>query len=150
VIVNLAVNARDAMPMAQADGTDRNVTSEDSARLSYKGMRWRTMCGSMLRIPAPGLPRDRRQDLRAVLLDQGSRQGHRARPVDVYGIVKQTGGFVYVDSETDKARVPYLSAAVPPELEVQPEAVARTAAPGSRRRRSPGDLTGRAPSCWLR
>ena len=26
--------------------------------------------------------RDRRQDLRAVLLDQGSRQGHRARPVD--------------------------------------------------------------------
>ena len=84
VIVNLAVNARDAMP----DGgkltvRTANVTSEDAARLSYKGMPAADYVRIDVADTGTGIARrHRRQDLRAVLLDQGSRQGHRAWPVD--------------------------------------------------------------------
>ena len=79
---------------------------------------------------------------------QGSRQGHRAlvcRPV--YGIVKQTGGFVYVDSEAGQGTS--FRIFLPrhrPELEAAPEpqatnGAAKEAAQPSRR--SPeADLTG--------
>ena len=84
VIVNLAVNARDAMP----DGgkltvKTSNVTTDESAQLSYKGMPAADYVRIDVADTGTGIPgRDRRQDLRAVLLDQGSRQGHRPRPVD--------------------------------------------------------------------
>jgi two-component system cell cycle sensor histidine kinase/response regulator CckA len=131
VIVNLAVNARDAMP----DGgkltvKTANVTSEDAARLSYKGM------------PAADY-------VRIVVADTGS--GIAPEIVDkifepffstkevgkgtglglstVYGIVKQTGGFVYVDSEAGKGTA--FQIFLPrhhPELEAPPEAVAANGA----------------------
>jgi two-component system, cell cycle sensor histidine kinase and response regulator CckA len=131
VIVNLAVNARDAMP----DGgkltvKTANVTSEDAARLSYKGM------------PAADY-------VRIVVADTGS--GIAPEIVDkifepffstkevgkgtglglstVYGIVKQTGGFVYVDSEAGKGTA--FQIFLPrhhPELEAPPEAAAANGA----------------------
>ena len=84
VIVNLAVNARDAMP----DGgkltvRTANVTSEESGHLAYKGMPAADYVRIDITDTGTGIPRRyRRQDLRAVLLDQGSRQGHRPRAVD--------------------------------------------------------------------
>ena len=139
VIVNLAVNARDAMP----DGgkltvRTANVTTEEAAQLSYKGM------------PAADYVPDRRhrhrhrhsrryrrQDLRAVLLDQGSRQGHRARPVD--GLRHRQA-----DRRLRLCRlgsrqghlVPHLPAAASsPSRRSQPEPQPPTARPRSRRRK---------------
>jgi two-component system cell cycle sensor histidine kinase/response regulator CckA len=104
VIVNLAVNARDAMP----DGgkltvRTANVTSEDAARLSYKGMPAADYVGIDVADTGTGIP--------AEIVDKIFEPFFSTKEVGkgtglglstVYGIVKQTGGFVYVDSEPGK------------------------------------------------
>jgi two-component system, cell cycle sensor histidine kinase and response regulator CckA len=104
VIVNLAVNARDAMP----DGgkltvRTANVTAEESTQLAYKGM----PAAEYVRIDVidtgTGIP--------AEIVDKIFEPFFSTKEVGkgtglglstVYGIVKQTGGFVYVDSEPGK------------------------------------------------
>jgi two-component system, cell cycle sensor histidine kinase and response regulator CckA len=127
VIVNLAVNARDAMP----DGgkltvRTANVTSEDAARLSYKGM----PAADYVRIDVA----DTGSGIAPDIVDKIFEPFFSTKEVGkgtglglstVYGIVKQTGGFVYVDSETGKGTSFHIF--LPrhrPELEAQPEAVA--------------------------
>ena len=71
----------------------------------------------------------------------------------VYGIVKQTGGFVYVDSEAGKGTSFHIF--LPrhhPELEASPNPRPATAPRRSRRRRPSRAPTspGRAPFCWSR
>ena len=127
VIVNLAVNARDAMP----DGgkltvRTANVTSEDAARLSYKGMPAADYVRIDVADTGTGIP--------AEIVDKIFEPFFSTKEVGkgtglglstVYGIVKQTGGFVYVDSEAGKGTSFHIF--LPrhhPELEVQPEAVA--------------------------
>ena len=84
VIVNLAVNARDAMPEGgKLTVRTGNVTTQEAARLAYKGMPAAEYVRIDVTDTGTGIPRrDRRQDLRAVLFDQGSRQRHRPWPVD--------------------------------------------------------------------
>ena len=127
VIVNLAVNARDAMP----DGgklTVRtgNVTSEDSGHLAYKGMPPADYVRIDVADTGTGIP--------AEIVDKIFEPFFSTKEVGkgtglglstVYGIVKQTGGFIYVDSEANQGTSFHIF--LPrhhPALEVQPDAAA--------------------------
>jgi two-component system cell cycle sensor histidine kinase/response regulator CckA len=104
VIVNLAVNARDAMP----DGgkltiKTANVPAQEAERLSYKGMPPADYVRIDVSDTGTGIP--------AEIVDKIFEPFFSTKEVGkgtglglstVYGIVKQTGGFVYVDSEEGK------------------------------------------------
>jgi two-component system cell cycle sensor histidine kinase/response regulator CckA len=124
VIVNLAVNARDAMP----DGgtltvKTLNVTADESAQMSYKGM----PAADYVRIDVA----DTGTGISADIVDKIFEPFFSTKEVGkgtglglstVYGIVKQTGGFVYVDSESGHGTT--FRIFLPrhrPELEAQPE-----------------------------
>jgi two-component system cell cycle sensor histidine kinase/response regulator CckA len=133
VIVNLAVNARDAMP----DGgklvvRTSNMTAEDVARHSYKGMPVADYVAIEVTDTGTGIP--------AEIVDKIFEPFFSTKEVGkgtglglstVYGIVKQTGGFIYVDSEAGRGTT--FRIFLPrhrPELEapVAPEAAAPAAA----------------------
>ena len=104
VIVNLAVNARDAMP----DGgkltvRTANVTTEEATQLAYKGMPAAEYVRIDITDTGTGIPPE--------IIDKIFEPFFSTKEVGkgtglglstVYGIVKQTGGFVYVDSEPGK------------------------------------------------
>ena len=86
VIINLAVNARDAMA-EKGGGTltiqTYSVKADQVAELGSDILPIADYSALMVTDTGTGIPPQRaRQDLRAVLHDQGGRQGHRARPVD--------------------------------------------------------------------
>ena len=83
VIINLAVNARDAMPNG---GTltvrTYNLSTEASRPIAPNLMPPGEYVACEVEDTGTGIPPTHpRQDLGAVLLDQGCRQGHRARPL---------------------------------------------------------------------
>src|SRR5664280_2238409 len=100
VIVNLAVNARDAMP----DGgkltvRTTNVTANETGSYSYKGMPSADYVLVEVADTGTGIPPD--------IIDKIFEPFFSTKEVGkgtglglstVYGIVKQTGGFIYVDS----------------------------------------------------
>jgi two-component system, cell cycle sensor histidine kinase and response regulator CckA len=131
VIVNLAVNARDAMP----DGgklTVRtgNVTAAELAPLSYKGM----PAADYVRIDVTdtgiGIPADIVDKIfEPFFSTKEVGKGTGLGLSTVYGIVKQTGGFIYVDSETGNGTSFHIF--LPrhhPEFEVQGDAAANGSA----------------------
>jgi len=104
VIVNLAVNARDAMPnggkLAIKTG---NVSAEESAQLAYKGMPVAEYVRIDLSDTGSGIPLDIRDKIfEPFFTTKDVGKGTGLGLSTVYGIVKQTGGFVYVDSEEGK------------------------------------------------
>jgi two-component system, cell cycle sensor histidine kinase and response regulator CckA len=131
VIVNLAVNARDAMPEGgKLTVQTANVTSRESARLSYKGM----PAAEYVRIDIS----DTGSGIAPDIVDKIFEPFFSTKEVGkgtglglstVYGIVKQTGGFVYVDSEADRGTAFHIF--LPrhhPEQEVLPDAMAANGA----------------------
>jgi two-component system cell cycle sensor histidine kinase/response regulator CckA len=104
VIVNLAVNARDAMP----DGgkltvRTANVTSEESAALSYKGMPPADYVRIDVADTGSGIAPDIVEKIfEPFFSTKEVGKGTGLGLSTVYGIVKQTGGFVYVESDADK------------------------------------------------
>ena len=144
VIVNLAVNARDAMPEG---GTltvkTGNVSADDAAQLSYKGMPAADyvridMMDSGTGIPAEIIDKIFEPFFSTKEVGKGTGLGLST----VYGIVKQTGGFVYVDSEAGKGTAFHIF--LPrhrPELEAQPEPQAANGAAAEVAKPKP-DLTG--------
>jgi two-component system, cell cycle sensor histidine kinase and response regulator CckA len=147
VIVNLAVNARDAMP----DGgkltvRTANVTSEESGHLAYKGM----PAAEYVRIDITDTGTGIAPDIVGKIFEpffstKEVGKGTGLGLSTVYGIVKQTGGFIYVDSEAGRGTSFYIF--LPrhhPEQEVQPDALtangaAREPPAGTKPR---ADLTG--------
>jgi two-component system, cell cycle sensor histidine kinase and response regulator CckA len=104
VIVNLAVNARDAMP----DGgkltvRTANMTSEETGRLTYKGMPPADYVRIDIADTGTGIPPDIVDKIfEPFFSTKEVGKGTGLGLSTVYGIVKQTGGFIYVDSEAEK------------------------------------------------
>jgi two-component system cell cycle sensor histidine kinase/response regulator CckA len=104
VIVNLAVNARDAMPGGgKLELRTANVTAKDCERFHAKGMPAADYvlvevsdCGTG--IPAAIVDKIFEPVFSTKEVGKGTGLGLST----VYGIIKQTGGFVYVDSAEGK------------------------------------------------
>jgi two-component system cell cycle sensor histidine kinase/response regulator CckA len=107
VIVNLAVNARDAMPEGgRLTLRTTNVSEREAAAFSYKGMPTAEYVLVEVGDTGVGIPPE--------IIDKVFEPFFSTKEVGkgtglglstVYGIVKQTGGFVYVESEPGSGTV---------------------------------------------
>jgi len=103
-IINLAVNARDAMP----DGgvltiRTRNVSAEESGRLQYKGM----PVGEYVLIEVADTGTGIAPEVIDKIFDpfyttKDIGKGTGLGLATVYGFIKQTGGFIYAESILDE------------------------------------------------
>jgi two-component system cell cycle sensor histidine kinase/response regulator CckA len=104
VIVNLAVNARDAMPNGgKLNVRTANVDAAEAARMNHKGMPAADYVLVEVTDNGTGIPPDiidKIFDPFFSTKDVGKGTGLGLSTV--YGIVKQTGGFVYPDSAPGK------------------------------------------------
>jgi two-component system, cell cycle sensor histidine kinase and response regulator CckA len=104
VIVNLAVNARDAMP----DGgklmvRTGNIAAEETAQAAYKGMPVADYVRITITDTGTGIPAEIRDKIfEPFFSTKEVGKGTGLGLSTVYGIIKQTGGFIYVDSEVGK------------------------------------------------
>jgi two-component system, cell cycle sensor histidine kinase and response regulator CckA len=153
VIVNLAVNARDAMP----DGgkltlKTANVNAQQSTRYRYKGM----PVGEYVLIEVADTGTGIAPEIVDKIFDpffttKEVNKGTGLGLSTVYGIVKQTGGFIYFDSHVGKGTTfriflrRYIAGAddLPQPLpETASPALAGTLAAAEEVRRTATDLTG--------
>jgi len=104
VIINLAVNARDAMPVGgQLVIRTKNVTERESQRVKGEGMQ----VGEYVLIEAEDTGTGMSPEVLAKIFEpffttKGVGKGTGLGLSTVYGIVKQTGGFIYADSTPGK------------------------------------------------
>ena len=152
VVVNLAVNARDAMP----DGGEltirtRNVDRRGDARPSATAnLRRPTMCWSRSRTPAPASrPTCSKKIFEPFFTTKEVGKGTGLGLSMVYGIIKQTGGFIYCDSEVGKGTVfriflPRHVAGGDAAGRGEPRAPAAEAAPATKAADAAKDLSGSA------
>ncbi len=101
VIVNLTVNARDAMP----DGGSltvrtSNISTEQAEKLAYKGMPSADYVEIAVTDTGTGIPAEIVEKIfEPFFSTKDVGKGTGLGLSTVYGIVKQTGGFVYVESK---------------------------------------------------
>ncbi len=133
VIINLAVNARDAMPLGgKLTLRTSNVRAEESERLQAKGM----PLGEYVLVEVE----DTGTGIAPEIIDKIFDPFYTTKEIGkgtglglstVYGIVKQTGGFIYVDSELGKGtrfRI-FLPRYVPGADDLEPPRLPETTAP---------------------
>jgi two-component system cell cycle sensor histidine kinase/response regulator CckA len=135
VIVNLAVNARDAMPNGgKLTLKTSNITREESQQFAFKGMPAGDyvlvdVSDSGTGIPPEIIDRIFEPFFSTKEVGKGTGLGLST----VYGIVKQTGGFVYPDSTIGKGTTfriflpRYVPAAQPAVSDPMPEVAPATA-----------------------
>jgi len=101
VIVNLAVNARDAMPEGgKLTVRTANVTAQESGRYVYKGLAAADYVLVEVSDTGTGIPPDVIDKIfEPFFSTKEVGKGTGLGLSTVYGIVKQTGGFIYVDSK---------------------------------------------------
>jgi two-component system, cell cycle sensor histidine kinase and response regulator CckA len=101
VIVNLAVNARDAMPDGGALSIrTANVPAEECGKFAYKGMPSADYVLVEVTDTGTGIPPDIIEKIfEPFFSTKDVGKGTGLGLSTVYGIVKQTGGFVYADSK---------------------------------------------------
>jgi two-component system, cell cycle sensor histidine kinase and response regulator CckA len=153
-IINLAVNARDAMP----DGgrltlRTANIGADESARFQYKGM----PVGEYVLVEVADSGSGIAPELINKIFDpffttKDIGKGTGLGLATVYGFIKQSGGFIYVDSElgtgtTFRVFIPrYVPAAddvqAPQLSDAPPTAIADTLSAAEEVRRTATDLTG--------
>lgn len=105
VLINLSVNAKDAMP----DGGSvtirtRNMTERDSQREGQKPGQESLTVGEYVAIEVQDTGSGMSPEVRAKIFEpffttKGVGKGTGLGLATVYGIVKQSGGFIFVDSE---------------------------------------------------
>ncbi len=139
VVVNLAVNARDAMP----DGGDltvrtKNVTAEETKAFGYREMVAVDYVLVEIEDTGSGIEPDvLKKIFEPFFTTKEVGKGTGLGLSMVYGIIKQTGGFIYCDSEVGKGtvfriflprHVPELKSVSEPETkQASPEAMAASA-----------------------
>jgi two-component system, cell cycle sensor histidine kinase and response regulator CckA len=100
VIVNLAVNARDAMPEGgKLTVRTANITAPEAAELAHKGMPPADYVMIEVGDTGTGIPADIVDKIfEPFFSTKEVGKGTGLGLSTVYGIIKQTGGFIYVDS----------------------------------------------------
>ena len=130
VIVNLAVNARDAMPEGgKLTVRTANVPADESATFGYKGMPRADYVLVEVSDTGSGIPPEIIDKIfEPFFSTKDVGKGTGLGLSTVYGIVKQTGGFIYADSEPGRTsfRI-FLPRHVPGAEEVAAEAAERAA-----------------------
>jgi two-component system, cell cycle sensor histidine kinase and response regulator CckA len=150
VIINLAVNARDAMPLGgKLTLRTSNVSVGDGAQHRHKEM----PAGDYVLVEVEDTGSGIAPDVIDKIFDpfyttKDVGKGTGLGLSTVYGIVKQTGGFIYVESEVGKGTVfrIFMSRYVPAADEVEVPELPETTAPAiaaGELRDAPTDLTGR-------
>jgi two-component system cell cycle sensor histidine kinase/response regulator CckA len=145
VIVNLAVNARDAMPNGgKLSIRTANVPAAEAAQLAHKGM----PAADYVRIDVS----DSGTGIAPDIVDKIFEPFFSTKEVGkgtglglstVYGIIKQTGGFVYVDSELGRGTTFHIFLPRHDQpIELPPEAAAEPAASNGAAAKPRGDMTG--------
>jgi two-component system cell cycle sensor histidine kinase/response regulator CckA len=107
VIVNLAVNARDAMPEGgKLSLRTANVTPQEAGSFGYMGMPKAEYVLVEVRDTGVGIPAEVKEKVfEPFFTTKEIGKGTGLGLSTVYGIVKQTGGFIYVDSEPGQGTV---------------------------------------------
>ncbi len=101
VIVNLAVNARDAMPEGgHLTIQTRNLSAEEAAEMPYKQLETAEYVLLEVVDNGTGIPADIRDKIfEPFFSTKDVGKGTGLGLSTVYGIIKQTGGFIFLESE---------------------------------------------------